>query len=128
MLHPIGDYRNCPSNNIFIASGWLNATLEILLPSLHTPASPTTLHSAYHPALHPHANRLSNNYRKYTVEQLTFLSLSPSSLFHSVSFSSPTLFFCNSVGFGESVEIKKRRREIEMKNEWRKRNGRGKVL
>lgn len=36
MLHPIGDYRNCPSNNIFIASGWLNATLEILLPSLYT--------------------------------------------------------------------------------------------
>lgn len=27
MLHPIGVYRNCPSNNIFIASGWLNATL-----------------------------------------------------------------------------------------------------
>lgn len=27
MLHPIGVYRNCPSNNIFIASGWLDATL-----------------------------------------------------------------------------------------------------
>lgn len=37
------------------------------------PPSTTTPRPAYHPLLHPRSNRLSNNYRKYTVEQLTRL-------------------------------------------------------
>lgn len=67
MLHPIGDYRNCPSNNIFIASGWLNATLEILCPP---PAPPPAPHVAATLCNHP-LFRVSPNAasaRKSTVE------------------------------------------------------------
>lgn len=87
MLHPIGVYRNCPSNNIFIASGWLNTTLgnHPRDPAIaSTPPCPTRSRSFVHRppvhppqcAVHPHANRLSNNYRKYTRGRLAALFFS----------------------------------------------------
>jgi len=106
MLHPIGVYRNCPSNNIFIASGWLNATLgnhprdptivsTLPAPLLsQSPGNPLSTALSFNPfplppfipfplpptpqcAVHPHANRLSNNYRKYTRGRLAALFFPP---------------------------------------------------